>query len=277
MKKMYKISELAEIFEISRQTLIFYHKKGIFVPKEIDKDNGYRYYLKEQMWDLMLILTLKRAGFSLEEIKDLVQNKKMNSNVEFLEKKISEIDIKIENLKNIRKNLEIRIKNFKESNIEENDNIKFEKSKSIYWYSLEMNNPIDEKEMISKYLKLNEIAQKNSIEITEYINILDLKKIKTIGSDDILPILKIGILVPKEKIFKDCKELVVGNSFSITHIDAYVNLYDTYKKLSDYIEKKGYENLDYSIEFMKEVTIPTKNGTGGLLKIMIPVEIDFLR
>lgn len=31
MKNRYKISELAKIANISKQTLIFYHKKGIFL------------------------------------------------------------------------------------------------------------------------------------------------------------------------------------------------------------------------------------------------------
>lgn len=44
MKNRYKISELAKIANISKQTLIFYHKKGILVPEYIDGVNEYRYY-----------------------------------------------------------------------------------------------------------------------------------------------------------------------------------------------------------------------------------------
>ncbi|MEG2381739.1 MAG: S-layer homology domain-containing protein, partial [Oscillospiraceae bacterium] len=36
----------------------------------IDEENGYRYYSNSQIWDLFFIITLKEAGFSLEEIKN---------------------------------------------------------------------------------------------------------------------------------------------------------------------------------------------------------------
>lgn len=95
MKNKYKISELAKIFNISRQTLLFYHKKDILVPNVIDKNNGYRYYTIEQIWDLLLILTLKKAGFSLDEIKKFGSLKSYDENILFLEKKVKEVEERI--------------------------------------------------------------------------------------------------------------------------------------------------------------------------------------
>lgn len=40
MKNRYKISELAKLANISKQTLIFYHKKDILVPEYIEKLMG---------------------------------------------------------------------------------------------------------------------------------------------------------------------------------------------------------------------------------------------
>lgn len=278
MKNRYKISELAEIFDISRQTLIFYHKKGIFVPKEIDKDNGYRYYLKEQMWDLMLILTLKRAGFSLEEIKKFVELKSVDENIDFLGNKIDEITLKIKELQNLKGKLEKRVKNLKLASTTNIDGIRLENRKTLYWYSMKLKNPKDEREMVEKYEKLNKIAKKNGIENLEYINVVQLKDVDRLGDKDILPLLKIGMSIPENQIFEGCEQLEIGECFIIDYKNSYQKLNDTYKDIVEHLRRKNYIHLGYSIEIMKEVAISTEEGVGAILKIIIPVDkIDFFR
>ena len=44
MKDMFSIGELARYQNISKQTLIFYDKIGLFRPAYVDPDNKYRYY-----------------------------------------------------------------------------------------------------------------------------------------------------------------------------------------------------------------------------------------
>lgn len=63
------IGELADFFDVSRKTIRLYEKKGIIKPVEVDASNGYRYYSAEQVQQLNAILELKAMGFSLDEIK----------------------------------------------------------------------------------------------------------------------------------------------------------------------------------------------------------------
>ena len=49
MKDMFSIGELARYQNISKQTLIFYDKIGLFRPAYVDPDNKYRYY-KATIW-----------------------------------------------------------------------------------------------------------------------------------------------------------------------------------------------------------------------------------
>lgn len=63
------IGELAEFFGVSRKAIRLYEKKGIIKPAEVDESNGYRYYSAEQVQQLNALLELKAMGFSLEEIK----------------------------------------------------------------------------------------------------------------------------------------------------------------------------------------------------------------
>lgn len=271
MKNRYKISEIAEIFGISRQTLIFYHKKDVLIPFEIDKDNGYRYYSKNQLWDLMFILTLKKAGFSLEEIKSFSKMRTPEENIDFLENKISEIEKRIEDLKEVRKKIINRTKNLKAYLLDKDEKIELKKERDVIWYYFSMKNPRDEREMVLNYKNLDKIARDKEIEDIRYINIIDLDNFNKLDDNEVIPVLKVGILIPENKKFEGCEVLEIGEYLTIDHKDSYLYLNDTYKKLDRYLNRGGYKNKGYSIEFIKEALISTKDGIGAILEIKIPV------
>ena len=72
MKPRFTTGELARLHGISKQTLIFYDKAGVFCPREIDPHNGYRYYAADQLEMLDHILMLKDMGMSLQEIRSFL-------------------------------------------------------------------------------------------------------------------------------------------------------------------------------------------------------------
>ena len=59
MKLRFTTGELARLHGVSKQTLIFYDKAGVFCPREKDPHNGYRYYTEDQLELLDHILMLK--------------------------------------------------------------------------------------------------------------------------------------------------------------------------------------------------------------------------
>ena len=73
MNNYFSIGELSKLQNISRQTLIFYDKIGLFTPAYIDPENGYRYYHANQLDYLDTICIMKKIGFSLEEIKEHIK------------------------------------------------------------------------------------------------------------------------------------------------------------------------------------------------------------
>ena len=81
---LYKIGEFAKLTNIPVKTLRYYDEINLLKPEEIDLFSGYRYYSDKQKEDLEIILALKEAGFSLEEIK---KNKDNYSDEIMLKKK----------------------------------------------------------------------------------------------------------------------------------------------------------------------------------------------
>ena len=69
-KNLFSIGELSKQQNISRQTLIFYDRIGLFSPAWVDPENGYRYYSASQLDYLDTICIMKKIGFSLDEIRE---------------------------------------------------------------------------------------------------------------------------------------------------------------------------------------------------------------
>ena len=108
MKNLFSIGELSRQQNISRQTLIFYDKIGLFSPAYVDPDNGYRYYSASQLDYLDTICIMKRIGFSLGEIKAHMKNYTIENSISALRKQCAAIDRQIEELQMIRSRVEHR-------------------------------------------------------------------------------------------------------------------------------------------------------------------------
>lgn len=70
-QREYLIGDMSEIVGVSRDTLRFYEKKGIIKARK--KENGYRYYLEEDLFRLMVILYKRKMNDSLEEIEGYIK------------------------------------------------------------------------------------------------------------------------------------------------------------------------------------------------------------
>ena len=113
-----KIGEIAAFFNVSVKAVRIYEKKGIIRPARIDKQTGYRYYTADQVQQLDALIELKGLGFSLNEIREIMQGKGMDSrrltecllqkkmrwkeSISAAENKISELDSIIQRLSGSR-------------------------------------------------------------------------------------------------------------------------------------------------------------------------------
>lgn len=66
MENLFSIGEISKHLNISKQTLIFYDKIGLFSPVYVDAGNGYRYYSIHQFNHLETILIMRKIGFFSE-------------------------------------------------------------------------------------------------------------------------------------------------------------------------------------------------------------------
>jgi DNA-binding transcriptional MerR regulator len=68
-----RIGEIAAFYNISVKAMRVYEKMGIIKPVKVDEKTNYRYYSVDQVQQLDALLELKELGFSLLEIKKLLE------------------------------------------------------------------------------------------------------------------------------------------------------------------------------------------------------------
>lgn len=101
-------SEVANEIGIDKETIRFYEKKALIsVPNRLE--NGYRSYSKQNLIELKFIQHCRSLGISIEEVrilKDLqVDSNDCHQAKEIVEKNLSLIDQKIQDLMNLKKQL----------------------------------------------------------------------------------------------------------------------------------------------------------------------------
>lgn len=97
-KKIYYTSgEFAKMNGINKRTLHYYHEIGLFSPSMIG-ENGYFYYTCFQFAKLELILTLRRIGFSIEDIRAYTGQPSDDSLAQLIREQKAVIDRSIEQL-----------------------------------------------------------------------------------------------------------------------------------------------------------------------------------
>ena len=99
----YSINELSKIAKISTRTLRYYHEIGLLMPKRINC-SGYRVYGEDEIDKLQQILFYKAMGFTLKDIKHIVNSSSFdimlaleNHKKKLIEKR-HEIDLLIKNV-----------------------------------------------------------------------------------------------------------------------------------------------------------------------------------
>ena len=70
---MFRVSNLAVQFGISRATILYYEKMALLTPA-YRSDNGYRWYGEAESERLETILAYRSFGIPIAEIRTLVEN-----------------------------------------------------------------------------------------------------------------------------------------------------------------------------------------------------------
>ena len=82
--------------QVTVKTLRHYEQKGLLLPCEVDEWTGYRYYSLGQMQRLAEIRGMQRLGFSLDEIRELLDVPSHIPTITMIEEKIRQTEQQVQ-------------------------------------------------------------------------------------------------------------------------------------------------------------------------------------
>ncbi|MCI6878854.1 MAG: MerR family transcriptional regulator [Solobacterium sp.] len=267
MNNYFSIGELSKLQNISRQTLIFYDKIGLFTPAYINPENGYRYYNANQLDYLDTICIMKKIGFSLEEIKEHMKNYTLDSSVIALRKQLTIIQNQIHELELIKTRVEHRCQQLEQSaNILDNYcDVFIENVNHQYILLQEVDKPYTMKNI--------SIATKNLF-VRSYKEHLPVffqsgasVPLKHALEDRCIEATYCFLPIEKTSI-KGVKELPAGKCVTTYHKGDYQSIGNSYKRIIDYCRENKLEIISDSYEFAINDYLSTGDESEYITKIM---------
>ena len=270
MKDYYKIGEISKIYGIGRDSLMYYEEIGILKPFR-DK-NGYRMYNLSDIWRLNLIKELRSLNFPMKKIKEYLDDRNIESTKEILNKEISLIDEKIEELLSYKKNIMKRLDTIND----ELRNLKFDEIDLVY---INKRKALELNANITKDEEFDFLIQKLQ---KDYENRFTILGNNNIGSSFCLDKIKQGIynefksvfcfLEDEEKIYNIIFN--EGYYLTLTYKGEYKNNKYHINKMFKHIEEKGYKVISEPIEIYKIDIHETEDINEFITEIQIPVDIN---
>ncbi|MCC3865286.1 MerR family transcriptional regulator [Terrisporobacter petrolearius] len=106
-RKYYKTGELSKIYKLGRDSIKYYEKLGLLNPTR--DTNSYRMYTIKDICNLNLIRELRTLDFSMQRIKEYIENRNIETTRKMLSEEIDLIEKKVEVLNSHKDSLSKRL------------------------------------------------------------------------------------------------------------------------------------------------------------------------
>lgn len=271
MEMKFTVGEMAKLNGVSKQTLIYYDRMGVFCPRQVDPQNGYRYYTSDQLEELDSVLILRELGFSLEEIKGHMSNRTGKRTLQLLREQQTSVREKLNQLALIERRMERKIKSLEDFFAREDKEITFVQRKKEY-LAVQSIPPKPEGilgvDMALKKLlrRAGDCAYVHDYQIGDMISPENLENHRFLCfSHAFLPLEK--PCPPADLWIKPAGTYARGY-----HIGSYATTGETYEALLFEISQKGYHPVGYAYEYCVLDCLTTRVAEEYITEIQIGVE-----
>lgn len=272
-----KIGEIAKLCNISIYTLRHYDKIGLVKPRYIEPDSGYRYYSKEQLFELVGVKCLKHLGFSITEIKEYLQKCDRNEIHRTYIEKRQEIVDQIKELEKAKEQLDIRIDLYNDFFPEEEDVLKENQKIEIKYFDKrkiasarqKINFVIEERLVLANILQ--KLVYDNDIPvISPIVHVLqdNYKKL----FDGNFDIELCHFVEPKfNKKYSFIREIPAGEFVTYNHFGGHISSFESFKKIEDWAKENKYKIIGPPILVYISTLIEVKFSDKIAFEIQLPV------
>jgi MerR family transcriptional regulator, thiopeptide resistance regulator len=169
---MLTVSKLAERFNLSRTTILYYEKEGLLAPAS-RADNGYRWYGDKELIQLESIVNYRSFGLSIKEIKKLLTKPKESLQKKIMRQQFNYLEIAIKKLRQ----QQLAIVNF----LEAPDLLKNQDMSKDKWTSIMTASGMSDEDMVNWHNEFEKLQPEGHQAFLQSLNI-DADEIEEIRS-----------------------------------------------------------------------------------------------
>ena len=267
MHTRFTVGEVAKLSGMSKQALIYYDREGVFTPRHVDPENGYRYYTAEQLEVLDSILMLKEMGLSLEEIRGFMQSRSDRQAIELMAAQRERIRQKIARLERVARKLERKIGTLEAFYADDKDAVVLEEAGEDFLAVEPVDPPgkLAEQDVALKRL-LRRAKEEN---YPHYYQLGTMVAAESLLSGDFLSA-KYAFL-PLEEPTPESARRPAGLTARAYHIGTYEQTGRTYQRMLQKIARLGKTPDGYAYEFCVLDSLTNRQSHDYVTEILIPV------
>lgn len=241
---LFTIGQFAALHEINKKTLMWYDEIGLLKPDCI-RENGYRYYSCRQSTDLEIILMLRELNVSLEEIRQFMKNRTIDTMEDLLVKKIGELEETISHLKSTKKMLCKYQKDMEALRSLDLSEIKLVKKEKAYLAAVPTVPETPLEKEIENVIHEAKKYQLRRLHDASYGSMIPVEHLRR-GNYDNYTALYIQIPCPSSK--KGLHIQPAGTYLQAFYKGSWDKLSDRYKEILAYADKQGLQLWDHAYE-----------------------------
>jgi len=275
MQDLLTIGEMANINNVSTQTLRFYDRIDLLPPYYVDKETGYRYYHIKQSAALDMIQYMKALGMELNEIKKQLECQDIDALEQMLEKQYILIEEKVSEFTQMKKAVAKSLESYKRyrsapeegivviEHIPERKIYCYDSGINIYDYGLETY------EYILRELK-NHIQLKG-LPMIYFCNVGSILR-KSVMDAGRFESTEIFLFVDDDFKSDTGIEIIPAGTFACIYCDSFWKEKENARKLLEHIKEKRYTiKGDYICEVVTELPVFAQDERNMFIKLQIPI------
>ncbi len=241
------VGEMARITGVPARTIRYYNQIDLFTPSGA-LENGYKYFSVEKIEELRMINYLRHTGLSIEEIRGLLNNPRIDEYRQQLQRHLGTISGQIEHLRKIEQRVHKRIQALDYVlSITEFDTIRLQhfQARSIFAYRAEVSQPLEWERQLIRFEQEGHLPP--SLFIGDPGFFVDLAAVDTRNATDFS-----GIFLPADDPFLDNPklqdELPEGDWLTVYVRGDHSDAAQWYKKMLAFAAKRRLTPAGYGIE-----------------------------
>ena len=269
MKEYYKINEISKLYGIGVDSLRYYERIGVLVPKR--DTNGYRMYGLHDIYKLNIIRDLRQLDFSMQHIKEYLEHQSIENTLDLLHKKQELIQIKLDKLHTIQRKINKRINELSTASEIKTDTFTIKTFPDRP--CLQLNTRITRDEEMDFAIK--KLHRKHENKIQDFgnqlfgasVSIEDLNK----GVKDVFN--SVFFILDQDDIDFDFV-LPEGDYLSLYYRGDYRQSYNRILDMTTYAKKKGYQLISDPFEIYEIDNRDTLRSEEFLTEIQVRIKIN---